>query len=468
LGIDRYPADALWRQSLAQAFFIDRVILRDDSVDLMVSKNYQGIDEALALLADQDPDTCCAALSTLDDILKLNPSNGLAIPLDLIVAHIHSVVLNAVDAEVKSKAQAVLANALTNDSYRSAFFSLVPEEQVMTTLTKLESQCLTGPPSNMQSGLHLFGFFLDLAYHAYPAQQHTTLVTLARYIRLLRMTIIDTNPFDMRFAAVQSLAAIQHIWAARTTSKATAPLILGLSFVLYDLLNDDDDDEIRDTAALATGALLRAQDKPDTKDTVPLLTAQHLATWLSRTFSTSRFLVAEALRRLTNTPAPTPLFSVPFEKILARERQEDTALFATEKQNLYKDDTLDAVLWMRVLTALPASSIAPGTRVDTKTYILHALDVLARTAERERDGALGWLSKPEVFTLGIRVLCAAEVCLKWGDGEGRGEVLVALRRFADVAEKGEVHGLLLERVELVLEREVVGMMGRVAEILRAG
>jgi hypothetical protein len=271
----------------------------------------------------------------------------------------------------------------------------------------------------------------------------------------------------MRFAAVQSLATFHHIWAARTTSKATAPLILGLSFVLYDLLNDDDD-EIRDTAALATGALLRAQDKPDTKDTVPFLTAQHLATWLSRTFSTSRFLVAEALRRLTNTPAPTPLFSVPFEKVLARERQEDTALFATEKQNLYKDDTLDAVLWMRVLTALPASSIAPGTRAGMKTYILHALDVLARTAECERDGALGWLSKPEVFTLGIRVLCAAEVCLKWGDGEGRGEVLVALRRFADVAEKGEVHGLLLERVEGMLEREVVGMMGRVAEILRAG
>jgi hypothetical protein len=58
--------------------------------------------------------------------------------------------------------------------------------------------------------------------------------------------------------------------------------------------------------------------------------------------------------------------------------------------------------------------------------------------------------------------------LKWGDGKGRGEVLVALRRFADVAEKGQVHGLLLERVELVLEREVVEVVGRVAGTLRAG
>src|SRR5690349_4391482 len=46
LGINKTAANALLRQSLASTFFIDRIILRDNSVGLLVSNDYQGIDEA--------------------------------------------------------------------------------------------------------------------------------------------------------------------------------------------------------------------------------------------------------------------------------------------------------------------------------------------------------------------------------------------------------------------------------------
>jgi hypothetical protein len=444
-GVRRVTGDDLLRQSLAQIFFVDRTILRDDSLGQMVSKEYQSIGDALMLLATKDQDTCCTALDTLDKVLQLNQSSGITVPLDLVMAHVHRVLLHVTDPEVISKAQAVLASGFANSTLKTAFFKLVTEEQVLLTLTKLEEQCLQGPPSNMQSALHLLGFFLDFSYTTYPIQRRTTLPATARYIRLLRMTIIDTNPFDMRFAAVQSLSALTLIWHASPTSKTTGPLLLSLSLVLYDMLNDDDD-EIRDVAALASTSLFRAQDFFGGNDTtVPILTAHRLAKFLATRFDkTSPDLANEALKRLADT-------SSPFARVLADARTEDTALFATEKQNLYKDDTLDAVLWARVLASLQLSA---AKRADLKRWVLDALSVLTETAEKEVDGALGWSSKSEVFTLGIRVFCAAEVVLD-------GEVMMALRRFADVGNESEVHGLWIEKVERVLEKRVVGMLGRV-------
>jgi hypothetical protein len=463
LEIGTALGEALLRRSLAEAFFIDRVILRNNSLGSIVSPEYQDIEEALAILADGDPDTCCTALDVLDRIFKLKSANGLTIPLDLVLAHVHGIALYATDPEVTSKAQAIVANILEDTQFKSDFFNLMTIDQVFSTLTNLEAQCLTGPPANVQSALHLLGFFLDHAYYASEKQRRFILEAIARYIRLLRMTIIDTNPFDMRFAAVQSLTALERVWTAPTTSNATAPLILGLSLVLYDLLNDDDD-EIRDIAARTTGKFLRAQGFREKEDVVPLLASHRLAQYLARTFTQSPDLSKEAVRRLTGTPSPAPFFSTPFAQTLAEQRKEDTALFATEKQNLYRDDTLDAVYWSRILIALP---IRAPLLHNLNDWVLDALAVLTETAMEEEDGALGWTSKPEVFTLGIRVFCAAEVVLKWDTGEARKEVLKALSHFADVGSEREVHGLWLDRIKRVLEKQVLGVLGRVKGTLLA-
>jgi hypothetical protein len=197
LNVSAAAGDALLRQSLAQTFFIDRTILRENSLEHLTSKDYQGIDEALILLATEDQDTCCMALDTLDHILKLNSSNGITVPLDLVLAHVHRLLLHAADPEVISKAQDALANSLTSNILKTSFFNLLTEDQVFQTLNRLMQQCLQGPPSNMQSAIHLLGFFLDHTYSSCPTQRCSTLEIIARYVRLLRMTLIDTNPFDM-------------------------------------------------------------------------------------------------------------------------------------------------------------------------------------------------------------------------------------------------------------------------------
>jgi hypothetical protein len=460
LGPSDVHGDALFQTSLVQMFFIDRVIMRENALKSTLSEEYQGIDDALMLLATEDPDTCCAALETLDTILQLKASNGVTIPLSLVMASIHRVVLEATDPEVISKAQAVLADALVDKYYKTDFFNFITAEQVTLTLTRLETQCLQDPPSNMQSALHLLGFFLDYAYNNnHSSDRKEILEAFARHIKLLRMTIIDTNPFDTRIAAIQSLSALPRIFTASPRSKATSPLILGLSFILYDLLNDDDD-EIRDQAARATGTLLRGQGLGSYTDTVPILTTHRLAAYLSSTFSHSGQLSQESIRRLTNTPGPTPLFRTPFAETFKQDRKEDSSLFAQEKQNLYKDDTTDAILFSRLLLSLPPSTLSPFLREGLANWVTEGLRILTQTAGQEEDGALGWSTKAEVFTLGMRVFCAAEVVMNWGGAEREG-ILKALSGFFDRGCQTGVHGLWIERMEGVLGREVLDALVRV-------
>jgi hypothetical protein len=92
--------------------------------------------------------------------------------------------------------------------------------------------------------------------------------------------------------------------------------------------------------------------------------------------------------------------------------------------------------------------------------VLDGLRVLTETAEIEEDGALGWSSKAEVFTLGMRVFCAAQVVMGFG-GVEKASVLKGMRGFADKGMKAGVQGLWVEKVEGVLRKQVLGCLVRV-------
>lgn len=456
LGLSDGLDSPLRTEALTRLFIIDRAIVRTESLSTMVSQGYQSIGDALMLLAAEDPDTCCAALETLETIINEASANAPIKPVSLLIAHIHRVVLNADDPEVISKAQSVLADALDNDTVRAEFFSLITDSQLLDTLVKQESQCLNGPPSNMQSALHLLGYFLDHAYHTLPTSHDTILAATTRYIRLLRMTIIDTNPFDTRFAAAQSICALHHLWTATTPTSQPSPLVLGLGLILYDLLSDDDD-EIRDAAALATSTFLSAQTRTKVAPTVPILATQVLLIQLLSIFPASTQLAIHALRRLTDTPSPTSLFATSFAEILDEVLTPSTALFAQEKQNLFKDDVLDALSWSRVLSSVSPSAIS-SVSDSAATWTANALSTLSAKYTDETDGALGWASKSEAFAWLVRVVCLADVVLQ-SSAKGKGDVKIGLRKFADAMGKGEGHGVLRKRVEAVLEQDVLRSLG---------
>lgn len=459
LGISDASDSLLRTEALARLFIVDRVIVRPESLGTIVSQDYQSIGDALMLLATEDPDTCCAALEALETIVERTSFDAPKKPMSLLMVHVHRVVLNAEDPEVISKAQHVLAEALDGDaSRRTEFFSLLTDLQLLKTLIKLENQCLTGSPSNMQSALHLLGFFLEHTFHTLPSAQDTVLSATTRYIRLLRMTIIDTNPFNTRFAAAQSICALHHLWTASTSTSQHSPHVLGLGLILYDMLQDDDD-EIRDLAALATSTFLSVTSNKKVSPTVPILATSHLLTHLLTLFPKSAALATHALRRLTETHSPAALFSVSFAMILEEVTKPQTALFAQEKQNLFKDDVLDTLSWSRILSSPGLTSNLPAPVLENAaTWTKDALAVLVSKYEGESDGALGWASKSEVFTWLIRVVCLSEIVLQSG-GKGKTDVKLGLAKLTAAMGKAAGHGVVIKRAEKILEEDVMRSLG---------
>ena len=459
LGVNDESDSPLRTEALARLFVVDRVIVRPESLGTIVSQEYQSIGDALMLLAIEDSDTCCAALEILEAIVQKASANAPKKPVSLLMAHIHRVVLSATDPEVISKAQAVLARALDSGiARREEFFSLLTDAQLFDTLTRLEDQCVSAPPSNMQSALQLLGFFLEHTYHTLPTSKDLVFTTMTRYIRLLRMTIIDTNPFDTRFAAAQSVSALHHLWTAHTSMSQPSPHVLGLGLILYDMLQDDDD-EIRDLAAQATATFLSATTRNTVEPTVPILASQHLLTHLISLFPKSAPLATHALRRLVDAPSPSPLFSTPFKEILDEVTKPQTALFAQEKQNLFKDDVLDALCMSRLLSAPSLVSALPASALEaTAQWTKDALAVLTERYEDEADGALGWASKGEVFTWLIRVECLSEIVLQ-SAAKGKTDVKLGLAKLVGAMSKAEGHGVLIKRAEKVLEEDVLRSLG---------
>jgi hypothetical protein len=452
-------------EALARLFVVDRIIVRPESLGTVVSPGYQSIGDALILLATEDPDTCCAALETVEAAIGKAAFDAPKKPESLLMAHVHRIVLNAEDPEVISKAQHVLADALDGDSpRRSEFFSLLTDPQLLNTLTKLEDQCLSSPPSNMQSALHLLGFFLEHTFHTLPYARDEVLAATTRYIRLLRMTIIDTNPFDTRFAAAQSVCALHHLWTARTPTAAPSPHVLGLGLILYDMLQDDDD-EIRDLAAQTTSTFISTTSSKSISQTVPILATQHLLTHLLTLFPASASLGTHALRRITASSPPTPPFTPAFAQTLTDATKPQTALFAHEKQNLFKDDALDALCWATLLSPGTVSSLPAAMLEHAATWTRDALTTLTAKYAAEVDGALGWASRPGVFTWLIRIVCLSDVVLQ-SKVRGSTEVKLGLARLVAGMRGAEGHEVVVKRAERVLEEDVMRSLGVVKGVAK--
>ncbi|KAF2270317.1 hypothetical protein CC78DRAFT_611968 [Lojkania enalia] len=457
--------DALLQISLSRCSLSDYLASskKDPSTEAPASKMLL-LQDIFFDLAHKGPDTCSAVLDSLGDIVRDGQLSPLVIRKSLLMFHIYEIIRNTADEEVRWKAQSILADSLSDQSMKDEFLRSLNQDDVMQSIDELQAQCLEGPPSNMQSALRLLGSFLDFAFHSYYDQNKIIIECIARYIRLLRMTIIETNPFDARFAAAQSMSTFNYLWTTPKTFTQTAPLILGFSLILYDLLNDDDD-EIRDLSALTTANFLRGQ-KPQAgiKNTVPILAAHHLAGYLIQEFRDSTYLFKEAVERLAGSTPPlqATLFAQPFNVTLAEARKEDTALFVQEKQNLFKDDTLDIMLWTHILKSLSPRAVSAQVISQITNWVLDALYVLTITAKSEIDGALGWMSKVEVFTLILRVICAAGVIVSFNKVDAN-KIRKALREFADAAVESQGHNLLIERAERVLEDSVIEVLTIVHE-----
>lgn len=260
---------------------------------------------------------------------------------------------------------------------------------------------------------------------------------------------------------------------------------------LYDLLSDDDED-VRDKAARVASSFLSLSigdaDSPKIS-LMPPVASQSILKYVKTELNESGFLFAEAASRLTGTcslfrcgPLVTtrprasddetnnnigkasevewiPSVCIrPAPGMMQKARQQDTALFAEEKQNLFSDPVKEAENWALVLMDMNPLGKFGSIISALENWTIHGLEMLVETADSEEDGPLGWTVKPDVFSLGMRILLAAEVQLHWlKSGLNRNKslerILDLLRTLLDIGTEKLLNGIWLWQIEGILLEE---------------
>lgn len=188
--------------------------------------------------------------------------------------------------------------------------------------------------------------------------------------------------------------------------------LLDIYLILYDMLNDDDE-ELRDIAAsTASWVLSYSSVSPRTAVALgPLNASSLLATFITDHYSDSPQLARRVIRyltgqnqRISGSDEQAQLVSV--ADLVAEYCQESTVLFVEEKQNLFIDDVREIDVWSKALLHLHKGAYPETLVRQFSNWVSEGLEYLSKRVSQEagQDGLLGWVSKPESFILGVRII----------------------------------------------------------------
>ena len=233
-------------------------------------------------------------------------------------------------------------------------------------------------------------------------------------------------------------------------------LHLALTLLVYDMLNDDDE-EIREIAVnIAATALSSSGYRAERM--APLLANQRLLAHMTTNYSHLPRFLAEAVVRTTGMrlhATATAAFSA--------AAGTNTALFAVEKQNVFLDPVRETILWSQALKHIPIDTMFPSHASSTSTRDLtkwtrDALSLISRklAGESGEDGVLGWASKPDMFVFGMRLWCVVDVAFERRRQLGRHSerLLKRVVNILDSSQRQDVHPLWIEKLEKVAVREL--------------
>lgn len=287
---------------------------------------------------------------------------------------------------------------------------------------------------------------------------------------------------------MESIAGFTAKLRNQSLSNWAAPELLGVYLALYDILSDDDED-VRDQGAIVASTILSEtafeseSHKPGSITLIPSAASNRLLEYLTSKYNDSSILWIHTARCVTgatlifklgppeaklqpteiNTDGKVTVSYLqlrPVFDLIKEAMQLDTALFAEEKQNLFLDPVREAKAWAEVMLRLRPRWINPDIIIELDTWCTEGLTALVAISASQEDGPLGWTSKPEVFTLGVRIIFVTKVLVygrvferEKSDDRRNLNLLALLRRLLEVGEKNLLHGLWLQHIEETLDRE---------------
>ncbi|KAL6910490.1 putative death-receptor fusion domain-containing protein [Trichoderma evansii] len=234
----------------------------------------------------------------------------------------------------------------------------------------------------------------------------------------------DDKSFDTRFAAAQSLCSFFSVTGATSAREEYLSAII----VLYDTLNDDDD-EVREAGSAAAKSILG-------QNLVPLEASSRLLQWLIQHFSTSADLKAITASRVAGY-RHDQLWSSPGAQLAAALRADDS-LFAVEEQNLFIDEVREASRWATVFQNLKWDEGKPEDGEILRKldgWLLDGLTQVRQLLEQE-DGPLGWASNPSVFAICTSIIRGSVVL---SETHGSPNLRQAIVQFKDLLKSPNHH-----------------------------
>jgi hypothetical protein len=199
---------------------------------------------------------------------------------------------------------------------------------------------------------------------------------------------------------------------------------LQIYLILYDLLNDDDDD-VREIAASAASRFLPFEENVSRTlvDQSPRVASEKLALFLGDKFRHESHFTSAALKRIWFSPSTTEKRESAKQDIkdcsvkvsLESLKKSSNVLFEEERQNLYIDDIREVEIWSYVLKSIEPPD--EGYLNSLGDWVLTALQDLSDYLNQnvDFDGPLGLTSQADTLTLFLRVTELAGVVLHWAN-----------------------------------------------------
>ncbi|RAK96233.1 THADA/TRM732 family protein [Aspergillus ibericus CBS 121593] len=377
----------------------------------------------------------------------------------------YAVILGAYPEEVKASAISCLASALSIvlDFHNEIVTQMDLPWETLEKHLKLASSENIWNRDRSDAELTLEGCLLALKT---IAGRQSSDLDILEWATRLQSAMQEETEFTTRLAAVSSVAAFARALRSAGNPPRTDSALLEIYLVLYDMLNDDDE-ELRDLAASTASWVLSYSSVSPSKAVAlsPLNASDLLSKFITTNYTTSRLLyqrmtayIADQEPRLSTS---IPRY-IPISTRLSSLRKESTILFEEEKQNLFIDEVREVDVWAARLRQLGESAFDEVSLDALFNWVSTGLSSFGEifATESEKDGLLGWTSKPETFTLGVRLFAMAGVLVS---RDSAAATLLGQERVEEL--KGKLQALLVRGEGCLVHDDWVSRIRGALELL---
>ena len=249
--------------------------------------------------------------------------------------------------------------------------------------------------------------------------QHSSLASRAikTWMAMLEDSTYEAVDVWARLKAVQSLRSF------RVRLKGPLPVEdkIALYLILYDFLNDDDE-EIRSVAASTASFVFLPQPAGPIGELSPPAACYRLSAHMCGLFGShhvfhlvafGRVMLPDRLETKTYEYFAEMVSRYSTEKQLTQASAISYELFEEEKQNLYVDDLREIEMWAAMLRLLDPHSIDWRLRDLAVRWTLDGLGMLSGALSALGAGPFSVLHKLEVIAVVLRILKMSSLLLQW-------------------------------------------------------